>query len=178
MNSGYERAARRLSGLAEDDRDWLLARLPEVDRLRINELIERGESSAQVDPPLESSPEDSTLTPELTVAAASAAEVAGALRDEPDWLVALILAKRRWPWDRDYLNEFEPARVERLRDIARGVRETAKPRMCDEAVVALAVKLRRSKPAPEPRSAFDEVLTGIMARHENTRDEGSEAWRQ
>ena len=178
MNSGYERAARRLSGLAEDDRDWLLARLPEVDRLRINELIERGESSAQVDPPLESPSEDSALTPELTVAAASAAEVAGALRDEPDWLVALILAKRRWPWDRDYLNEFEPARVERLRDIAGGVRETAKPRTCDEAVVALAMKLHRSTPAPEPRSAFDEVLTGIMARPEKTRDEGSEAWRQ
>jgi len=178
MNSGYERAARRLSGLAEDDRDWLLARLPEVDRLRINELIERGESSAQVDPPLESSPEDSASAPELTVAAASAAEVARALRDEPDWLVALILAKRRWPWDTDYLNDFEPARVETLRDIARGVRETAKPRTCDEAVVALAMKLHRSTPAPEPRSAFDEVLTGIMARPEKTRDEGSEAWRQ
>jgi hypothetical protein len=178
MNSGYERAARRLSGLAEDDRDWLLARLPEVDRLGISELIERGDSGGQVNPPPESPLEDSASAPELTVAAASAAEVARALRDEPDWLVALILAKRRWPWDTDYLNEFEPARVERLRDIARGVRDTAKPRMCDEAVVALAVKLRRSTPAPEPRSAFDEVLTGIMARHENTRDEGSEAWRQ
>ncbi len=178
MNSGYERAARRLSGLAEDDREWLLARLPEVDRLRIGELIEREESSAQVDPSRKSPSEDSASTPESTVAAASAEEVARALRDEPDWLVALILAKRRWPWDRDYLNEFEPARVERLRDIARSVRETAKPRMCDEAVVALAMKLRRSTPAPEPRSAFDEVLTGIMARHEKTRDEGSEAWRQ
>ncbi|TMG74312.1 MAG: hypothetical protein E6H75_12170 [Betaproteobacteria bacterium] len=178
MNSGYEQAARRLSGLAEDDRDWLLARLPEVDRLRITELIERGESGPQVNPPLESSSEDSASTPESTVAAASAAEVAGALRDEPDWLVALILAKRRWPWDRDYLNEFEPARVERLRDIARSVRDIAKPRMCDEAVAALAMKLHRSTPAPEPRSAFDEVLTGIMARPETTRDEGSEAWRQ
>ncbi len=178
MTSGYERAARRLSGLAEDDRDWLLARLPDVDRLRISELIERGESSAQVDLPQESPSEDSASTPEATVAAASAAEVAGALRDEPDWLAALILAKRRWPWDRDYLNEFEPARVERLRDIARSVREIAKPRMCDEAVAALAMKLRRSTPAPEPRSAFDEVLTGIMDRPEKTRDEGSEAWRQ
>ena len=172
MNSGYEQAARRLSGLAEDDRDWLLARLPEVDRLRITELIERGESGPQVNPPRENSSDESA------VAAASAAEVAGALGDEPDWLVALILAKRRWPWDRDYLNEFEPARVERLRDIARSVRDIAKPRMCDEAVAALAMKLRRSTPAPEPRSAFDEVLTGIMARPETTRDEGSEAWRQ
>src|SRR3989442_9731078 len=116
MNSGYERAARRLSGLAEDDRDWLLARLPEVDRLRINELIERGESSAQVDPPLESPSEDSALTPELTVAAASAAEVAGALRNEPDWLRGLILPQRRRPWANDYLNEFEPAPVGNPRD--------------------------------------------------------------
>jgi len=125
MNSGYERAARRLSGIAEDDRDWLLARLPEADRLRINELIERDESGGQLNSPRESSSEGSASTPELTVAAASAAEVARALRDEPDWLVALILAKRRWPWDADYLNDFEPARVEKLRDIARGVRETA-----------------------------------------------------
>ncbi len=178
MNSGHERAAHRLSGLAEDDRDWLLARLPEVDRLRINELIERGDNGAQMDPPQESSSEGSASTPESTVAAASAAEVARALRDEPDWLVALLLAKRRWPWDRDYLNEFEPARLERLRDIARGVREIAKPRMCDEAVVALAMKLHRLTPAPEPRSAFDDVLAGIMARHEKTPDEGGKPWRQ
>src|SRR2546422_11465835 len=110
MNSGYEQAARRLSGLAEDDRDWLLARLPEVDRLRITELIERGESGPQVNPPRENSSEDSASTPESTVAAASAAEVAGALRDEPDWLVGLILAKSRLPWGRGYPNEVEPGR--------------------------------------------------------------------
>jgi hypothetical protein len=178
MNPGHERAARRLCGLSKDDRDWLLARLPDVDRLRINELIERGENGTRVDPPQESPSEDSALTPELTVAAASAAEVAQALRDEPDWLVALILAKRRWPWDRDYLNDLEPARLERLREVARGVRETAKPRPCDEAVAALAMKLHRLTPAPEPRSAFEDVLTGIMARHEKTRDEGGETCRQ
>src|SRR3989442_13975396 len=109
MNSGYDRAARRLSGLGEDDRDCLLARLPEVDRLRINELIERAESSAQVDPPLESPSEDSALTPELTVAAASAAEVAGALRDEPDWLVGFLTRQSRLAWHRDSVNEINAA---------------------------------------------------------------------
>jgi hypothetical protein len=160
MNPGYERAARRLSELSADDRDWILAQLPEADRLRISELIERedGERSSE----LRESAEPAQ-TRETTVERASAANVAKALRDEPDWLVALVLATRRWPWDSDYLCGIEPARLERLREIAGAARETAKPRACNEAVAALAAKLERLPATPEPRTAFDDVLEGMMA---------------
>ena len=175
MTSAYERAAHRLSEFSEDDRDWILAQLPEADRLRITELMEREDGqhpaqSRELAEPLQ--------TGETKVARASAAMVATALLDEPDWLVALVLARRRWPWDRNYLGGIQPARLERLREIARIVRETAKPRACNEAVAALAAKLERLLAAPEVRTAFDDVLEGMMDSPKQAPEKRDEIWRQ
>jgi len=76
----------------------------------VRELLEHGVDQISLRP-VEPS-QDSPPVPEAALARASAADVAEALRDEPDWLVALVLAKRRWPWDSDYLARLEPARLE------------------------------------------------------------------
>jgi hypothetical protein len=173
MSSGYEKAAEKLSGLTGEDRDWVLARLAETDRLRISELLEHVEAPAEEDSGPEVPTTEPALSPETAVAKASAAEVARVLQAEPDWLVALILAKRRWPWYEDYLSRFEPARLERLHEMVRTVRESAKPRACDEATAALAAKLQA--PTPGPRAAFEDLLAGMIVSEKKASNERSEA---
>jgi hypothetical protein len=174
MISGYEKAAQMLSGLTGEDREWVLLRLAETDRLRIGELLEQVGAAAQQQ---DSAPEVPTVepasSPETAVANATAADVARVLQAEPDWLVALILAKRNWPWGEDYLSRFEPARLERLREMVGTVRESAKPRACDEATAALAAKLQA--PLPGPRNAFEDVLAGMIVPQDKAPRERSAA---
>jgi len=159
--SAHERAARRLAALAGAERDWILARLARVDALRIGELMGREPTPAAGR--VQGAPADAESTPESQVARAAAADVLQALRDEPDWLIALVLAQRRWPWDREVLNGLEPPRLEALAALARRAREAAKPRAGEAALGALAAKLHELAPAPQARSAFDDVLDGMTA---------------
>ena len=152
MSGGCERAARRLAALSPADREWILARLSSEDVGRLRQAI----APAQPDPV-------SLDDPQGRVASASAADVARALRDEPDWLVALVLAKRRWPWDRDFLAGLGPARLEKLRNMAEASAAAPRPGACDLAVAALAGQLEGLAPAPAPRTVFDEVLAGMIA---------------
>lgn len=170
MSAGHERAARKLAEMAGEDREWVLAQLAEPDRKRIRELMSREPRREPV-----ALAEGSA---EGAVEHAGAGEVARALADEPDWFIALILARRRWPWDRELLKGLDPARVEALREITQSVREAARPRPGEEALAALAAKLRRIAPAPEPRSAFDDVLAGMIVWDKPGAAERGGPWRQ
>jgi hypothetical protein len=179
MTDGFARAAVRLAELAPEDRGWLLGQLSPAQRERLSSLVERvlarGES-APGEPAGEPTSPRAPLGPEEVVARAGAAQVALALDGEPEWIVALLLARRTWNWSRDYLDRLDAREVERLRAATRRVDAAASPQVFEAAVAALARKLERVAPELVERTAFDSVvarLTGT-ARHPAER---SRPWR-
>jgi hypothetical protein len=163
VSPAHEHAARRLAPLTRDERDWVLARLSSDDALRIRELMEPGPDPVQVEPPAAPptpvAQEEAESTPERVLEQAAAADVAKLLLGEPDWLIALVLAKRRWPWDQELLAALHPARVDELSVLVWRAGEGAKPRACEAAIGMLAARLRElAAPAPQAVSAFDELV--------------------
>ena len=172
MSDAHQQAARRLASLAGAERDWILARLPPAAALRIRELMEPGSGPVQAEPPVQADPPpaptrlepmpaapvETPSTPQSILEHAAAADVSRLLQDEPDWFIALVLAKRRWPWDQEVLAGFGAARLEELSVLAWRAGEVAKPRACEAAVEALAAKLRGLVTPAGPVSAFDELL--------------------
>jgi hypothetical protein len=113
-------------------------------------------------PPPPPAPVELELTPERMLEQAAAADVAKLLLEQPDWFVALVLGKRRWPWDRELLAGLEPAWAEELSVLVWRAGEGAKPRACEAAIGLLAARLREAAaPAPEPASAFDELVARL-----------------
>jgi hypothetical protein len=154
----HQQAARRLAALTQPEREWVLARLAAADALRIRELMEP--ASAPVPEP---APEPVATAPapqsdEQILEHATPDEVLRLLQDEPDWFIALVLARRRWPWDREVLASLDPARFEELGMLAWRAGEGAKARACEAAVGLLAAKLRERAAPPAAGSAFDELL--------------------
>ena len=159
----YEHAARRLAALTSTERDWVLARLSSDDALRIREMMEPGPAPAEAEPPAPPPPPPAPVevepTPERILEQAAADDVARLLLGEPDWFIALVLARRRWPWDRELLAALHPARVDELSVLAWRAGEGAKPRASEAAIGMLAARLREAAaPAAEPASAFDELV--------------------
>jgi hypothetical protein len=73
-----------LGGLSREDREWILARLSAGAKANLLQMAERtpgGES------------------PEQTLDGLEPARVAGALLDEPSWVIAMILKVRSWSWE-------------------------------------------------------------------------------
>ena len=163
MTPAHEQAARRLAALSGDERDWVLARLASDDALRIRDLLEPRPAPAAPEPP-PPAPVVVDTTPQSVLERAAAADVSRLLQAEPDWLIALVLAQRRWSWDRELLADLHPARVEELSVLAWRA-EGAKPRAREAAIELLVAKLRELAPEPAPAAApsvFDE-LVGRMA---------------
>lgn len=159
MSPAHEHAARRLAALTRDERDWVLARLSSDDALRIRELLEPGPAPVEAEPPPPPAPVEAESTPERVLEQAAADDVAKLLLGEPDWFIALVLGKRRWPWDRELLAALHPARVDELSVLVWRAGEGAKPRACEAAIGMLAARLREAAaPAPEAVTAFDELV--------------------
>lgn len=175
MSEGYKRAALSVHGLAEADRQWLLSRLPAAEGEALQHLI--GELSSPRMRRLAgwrqvlagglraNKPEtkQSIKNAEGTIEAASAQEVRDLLEQEPDWVIAVILAHRTWPWTIGYLASIEQHR--RL-SIARYVKDVdvLKPTLRDTIVGLLESELRvtSTKPAQSRNGArFDEILRDI-----------------
>ena len=160
MSPAHEHAARHLAALTSDERAWVLARLASDDALRIRVLLERRSAPVEAEPPPPPAPPAAPeSTPERVLEQAAADDVAKLLLGEPDWLIALVLGKRRWPWDRELLAALHPARVEELSVLVWRAGEGAKPRACEAAIGMLAARLRElAAPAPEALSAFDQLV--------------------
>jgi len=165
VTPSYEHAARRLAALTSAERDWVLARLSSDDALRLRELMEPGPAPVEAEPPPPPPappPVEPAPTPERILEQAAADDVAKLLLGEPDWFIALVLAKRRWPWDRELLAALHPARVDELSVLVWRAGEGANPRACEAAIGMLAERLREAAaPAPEPASAFDELVARL-----------------
>ena len=166
MTAAYQHAASQLAALTSAERDWVLARLASGDALRLRELMEPGPAPVEAEPPTPppppppaAAPPEAAPAPERILEQAAAPEVATLLLEQPDWFIALVLGKRRWPWDRELLAGLEPAWAEELSVLVWRAGEGAKPRACEAAIGLLAARLQElAAPAPQPASAFDEML--------------------
>jgi hypothetical protein len=160
VNGAHQQAARRLAVLTHAERDWVLARLPSDDALRIREIMEPA-AAAPAEPEPVPEPPAAPAVPQSPLELATPADVSRLLQDEPDWFIALVLARRRWPWDREVLAGFDAARFDELGALVWRASESAKPRACETAIELLEAKVRELAAPPAAANAFDELVERI-----------------
>ena len=141
--NGERKAALALASLADADRAWMLERLPEEPRARVNALLgELSEMRVSFDRELVA--QLGSAQPPKTEAPAPQAfdvqTVAAALESEPDWLAALVLGARAWPWREAFMQR------RRLAPTTSPIR----PKALAAIVAAFEARLRDAPAAPRP----------------------------
>lgn len=154
MNQGYRKAALVLSGLAEADRAWMLARVEHEERARLSSLIEElsGLGLAAEDAVVRELAAEAPPKSQVTVDAATAL---GVLSREPDWLIALVLRARPWPWREELLRLLGTQRRFSVQE-AIPAGSDVKPKVVEALVAAIERRLEEQaafagqpQPAPE-----------------------------
>lgn len=161
--SGVRQAALVLHGLAAVDREWMLSQLSKerVGHLRalLAELQEvgipadaallRGNTRAKG-----TAPPDALTTHIAVLASASAEQMHALMVEEPDSLIALVLATTAWPWKGKFLSLLDVQRARRVGELALTM---AAGTLMKQALVA---DLARRLTALPFGSARTEVSTG------------------
>jgi hypothetical protein len=158
--SGERKAALALSSLVEADRAWMLERLQEPQRARLLALLdELGAMRVSFDRELlkqlgEPEKAEKPVQPPVEAHALETADpqpVLDVLEREPDWLVALVLRARVWPWRNALL---ERLGTERARRVARVAPDAAalRPKAIAALLDALHAKVR-AQPVVHPERA-------------------------
>jgi len=145
---GLRKAALALSGLRDADRDWILARLPSGTQSGIAPLLEElramrirlePEDVAQL---LEAPRKDAeTVRAVPTLELASPRMVLEVLEAESDWLVAVVLRARAWPWRAGFLELLDAERRKRVRATLRQALPE-RPKVLNAALAAIEERLR------------------------------------
>jgi hypothetical protein len=158
--SGERKAALALSSLVEADRTWMLERLQEPQRARLVALLDElgtmrvsfdRELLKQLGEPEKPQQAEKPLQPPMEAHALETADprpLLDVLEREPDWLVALVLRARAWPWRGALLERLD---TERARRVARVPPDA--PALRPKAVAALLDALEakvRGQPAAQP----------------------------
>jgi hypothetical protein len=162
MTNALRKAALTLAGLGKTDRAWLLERVQLPERKHIAELMkELGEMRVPLDAELL---KGLALEPSAAVtglAGADARAALRALRDEPDWLVSLVLRQRAWPWSDQFLRLVGADRRQRIRSASHDVGEL-RPKTVARLLAALDARVdaqaAESQSLPRKRP-WREVLT-------------------
>jgi hypothetical protein len=153
--SGERKAALALASLGVEDRAWMLERLPEPPRARVAALLdELREMRVPFDRELakQLAPEPVKEQPakeQRSLDSADVLAVLTALEREPDWLVALVLRARPWPWRAAFLQGIGSERelnIKRALPVAVAVR----PKFLAALLAALEEKLRE-----QPREQWE-----------------------
>jgi hypothetical protein len=182
MNA-FARIAARLRELNPIDRDWLLGRLAAEDCRRVSNALRehRAREQAGTSPPEETADAAATglvqgrsaqghagqeMADESSqqLARANAAEVRRALAEQPDWAIALLLSRRKWPWTQEILRDLTPERLRALRALAGELAQT-KPKVCDAIVRAVGVGMaptELSRATAATHAVFDAALANAM----------------
>ena len=117
------KAALTLANLHELDRAWLMGRLDASERARLAPLIgELRSLGLSLDPQtVRQVVEDKGdgRVEARPLASAVPRVVAQALEEEPDWLIAIVLRSRSWPWRGEVLSLLGAERRERIERLAR-----------------------------------------------------------
>lgn len=148
--SGHRQAAAALHGLADADRELILAALPRADqsalRLCLQEMTELGfESGIGSNLPQTVEPVSTDDSGRLSEAEATAMYVL--LEHEPAVLIGQCLALGDWLWREDMLARFSPARREVI--LAAAARAPA-PARARFLLAALEKRLAAVTPPPAP----------------------------
>jgi len=164
MRDGLWHAEARLAGLPPEDRQWLYGQLSAEERSRLFEILSsgsNGESDGQETAEVRRT-EFSPTSAEEYVAAASPWQIAQAMLDEPDWMAALILSRRSWPWGAEYLSGLDGDRAHRLRALAASIGESSREKTYMAAIKGLALKIERMASTANQHGDPEGEITRLM----------------
>ena len=161
MRNALRKAALTLAGLGERDRAWLLGRLHAPEREQVAGLLtELRDMRVQVDAELVRRLALEPAPVERGLAGADATAALRALRDEPDWLVALVLRARAWPWSEEFLRRAGAERRQRIRSAMHAAAEL-RPKTIARIISALDARVlaHDAEPPPPAKRTWRGVLT-------------------
>lgn len=156
--SALRESALVLHGLSSNDRDWLLARLPNerADELRslVDELQTLGlpgdaalTSRAMRAPQTAAATVAAVPTNAVQVIAAATAEQMLALLDkEADSLLAIVASSSAWRWREKWFARVQPLRAQRVRKLM--LEQSTTPALREAVLDAVAARLRDGQQAP------------------------------
>lgn len=151
--NGERKAALALASLGDTDRAWMLERLAEPQRARVATLLDELREMRV--------PFDRELVKQLApqpeaphgLHAFDAQAVLGALEDEPDWLVALVLRARAWPWRAGLLQRLPAERRSRIgRALPHGLE--LGPKLVAAVLAAVDERAQKTDRTPAPSRSF------------------------
>ena len=182
--SGLRKAALVMHGLGEQDRQWLLERLPAHRARELNALLE--ELGALGFPSDDELIREAAGTPSQSraavgpdsgpIARASVEQVHALLKDEPDALIALVISSGPGPWREALLLGFAPSRAKSIRELALSV--NTGPQLRAAVLDELAGRLA-SLPMPAPTVRAEGRLTRWIRKPLRAAVEGRlDAWRR
>lgn len=156
MSDGYRKAALKLHGMSDADRGWMLQRLPQDERARLNALLRElrdlgikpdqrvsdgvaAEEARQTF--LSAIPEHSEVASALDIlCAANPGEISAVLSAEPENMVAAVLAVYPWTWRVRFLADCGAEKRQRL-NRALMHSPQLKPRLRGELIKLLSDKV-------------------------------------
>lgn len=161
---GYRRAALALHRLHEQDRQWLLGRLPDAERgevlASLTELdrMQPRMTEADIDRLLEPGAEEAVVAPVAddpwhTLDRAPVHAVLHVLRGEPDRLIAIVCALRKWRWSAELMTLLGEARAASVAQMMRNERMPAAA-VCDAVVASVTGRVT----AGEQSAGFEGAL--------------------
>lgn len=164
MSEYYQHAAVRLARLPAADRQWLYGQLSSEEREHLFELLSLpGQESIDRRPDADGRSVDRGIqSPEVFVARASPWQIAQAFVDEPDWVLALVISRKTWPWTTEYMEGLDDSRASRLRALAGSVRESGREAVYEAAVKGLADKIERVVPQALERKTLESGVAQLM----------------
>lgn len=163
----YEKIALSLQGLDSQDQEWLLQQLDAADRERVETMLRDWRDTGITATP-------ATDNVDASVATAAADDDATlvrdadpfvlelALRDEPTWVLAALLAQCSASVAlREYVSQLSPARVGEVRALVRPMRQSVKPRVREVVLHSVAEQIRRHASTRAEAVDFDAMLARV-----------------
>jgi hypothetical protein len=165
MSEGYKKAALRIHGLIETDRQWVLDKLPERERNELNaflaqlnemkvpggnstfsDLIDRASGNYQ-----DMAAAGRALSPSKVdaVNTANSDSVISILTREPDWLIALVLLSSEWDWTESFIRSLDSDRRTRIYALIKEMSPRLQPKLQETIIELLAQALAAEKPEIE-----------------------------
>ena len=181
MKDGYTKTAMVLQNLDATDRHWLLEQLQPEDRARVTAVLAQLTEAGPIDDQrvaaaIASRESDRKVAQHAVVAdtdqrllmRAKLEDIELMLADEPDWIVALLLAHSDWPWAPAFLEWQTAETVERLSTLSQQLSAVVKLRVSAEIVRVCIARLPHTQPVPVTHGSFASLLAGIRQRPADT----------
>jgi hypothetical protein len=161
MNPNDRSFAPKLAQLSAEDRQWLYGQLSLEEQARLISYLSGDDEIPTVNLAPQPAPRH-VPTAEEFVAGASAWQAAQALADEPEWMVAVLLSRRAWPWTDEYLNGMDGARRDKILGLGPLVKNASRDRTYARVIEALQAKMNRLKSQNEGAEVFEGGVVKLM----------------